>query len=688
MNINFGREICGELNTANSREWLVTNGIGGYASGTVAGTLTRSYHGVLIAALNPPLNRVLLVTKIDETINYLNQSYPLFTNLWKNGVVDPFGNELIQSFILEDNIPTWSFTFADVLLEKRIWLHPQSNTTYVYYTVKRSASPVKISLKALVNYRSHHGGELPKLFHQSLVQQGVRLIMDTENNPPFYIFTDQGTVSLANERYTDFQLLEENYRGLNDLDDHLHVATFEVSLKQGSSLTVVATTENHQPLVPNSAINVNDSAAVQLLVDGSTALNQRRSYEQNLINLWQQVDKNTSQLAPDWIKQLVLAANQFIVDRPLKDGLIGKSVIAGYHWFEDWGRDTMISLPGLALVTGHPEIARKILETFAESIDHGMLPNRFPDTSELTDADYNTVDATLWFFIAIRAYYNQTKDDVFIQAIFPKLQIIIQQHQSGTRYNIKLDPTDGLISAGAAGVQLTWMDALVNNQVITPRRGKPIEINALWYNALIIMSDFAKIVGQPPEQYARMADTTKKGFARFWQSDKNYCFDVIDVFDTPNLSDGANDSSLRPNQLFAVSLPESPLNLEQQKKVVDICEQFLWTSHGLRSLDPNNYQYIGKYGGNQYSRDSAYHQGTIWSWLIAPFALAHLRVYDNPAQALTFLEPIAYHLHSAGLGSISEIFEGDPPYRPRGCIAQAWSVAEVLRAWTEINQKL
>ena len=689
--INFGREICGEPNTVQTREWLVTNGIGGYGSGTVAGMLTRSYHGLLIAALKPPLDRVLLVTKLDETVEYYGQIYPLFTNSWQGGIVDPSGYDSIESFELEETIPLWRFTFSDALLEKRIWMEPKANTTYIYYTVKRASGLVNLSLKALVNYRSYHGGVLPQLKETKLVNQGVRVLMDVEDPQPFYLFTDRGNVTTFNEIHSNFQLPIENQRGLNDVDNNLHVTTFNISLKVGESLTFVATTGNYKPL-ENTILDPNDTKILKVFLDGSTALTNRRSYEQNLLITWRDNNSKIAQNAPNWIKQLVLAADQFIVDRPLDDLSLGKSVIAGYHWFEDWGRDTMISLPGLALVTGHLDIAKKILSTFAKYISQGMLPNRFPGTNKLTDEDYNTVDATLWYFEAVRLYHAQSKDNDFIQTIFYDLKEIIDEHKRGTRYNIKLED-DGLISAGSKSsdsrqVQLTWMDAVVKGQVITPRRGKPIEINALWYNALITLSNFAKIIGESSSEYVEMAARTKKGFERFWNPEKGYCFDVIDVFNTPGINDGENDDSLRPNQLFAISLPESLLTLEQQQSVVNACQRSLLTSNGLRSLDPENTQYKGTYGGEQSNRDIAYHQGTVWGWLIGPFALAHLRAYNDPTAALAFLEPIAYSLRSTGLGSINEIFDGNSPYRPRGCIAQAWSVAEVLRAWTEINKRL
>lgn len=405
----------------------------------------------------------------------------------------------------------------------------------------------------------------------------------------------------------------------------------------------------------------------------------RRAYEQKVIEHWQAAQPVEAQQAPAWINHLVLAANQFIVNRPVEQNPDGKTIIAGYHWFGDWGRDTMISLPGLTLATGYPEVAQFILRTFTKYVSRGMLPNVFPDGGQPpTEDQYNTADATLWYFEAIRQYYATTGDNDLLHSLFPVLVDIIDWHRKGTRFNIKLDEHDGLIYAGAPGVQLTWMDAKVGDWVVTPRIGKPIEINALWYNALRTMSKFAQKLGKPYEQYDSMAEATHKGFERFWNEAKGYCFDVLD-------GPQGNDAALRPNQIFAVSLPESPFTVDQQRKIVEICEQKLLTSYGLRSLAQDNSQYIGHYGGDQAHRDGAYHQGTVWGWLLGPFVLAHLRIFNDVEAALQFLQPMSHHLLTAGLGTISEIFNGDAPMQPVGCIAQAWSVAEIIRAWVLIS---
>ncbi|MCP2730053.1 amylo-alpha-1,6-glucosidase, partial [Limnofasciculus baicalensis] len=631
---------------------LVTNGLGSYASGTVAGMVTRGYHGLLVAALNPPLERTLLVTKLDDTAQYDNRSYPLFANAWASGSVNPHGYWNIESFHLEGTIPVWRFGIGDALLEKRIWMESGANTTYIYYKLLRATRSLTLSVKAFVNYRDHHSRTRAKEWWMDIkaVERGVN-VTASSGAKPFTILTDSGNVSPAHAWYYGFQLAGERDRGLYDLDDNLLAATITATIEPGGSLTIVATTETN----PN--------------LNGAAALDTRRNYEQNLLEIANRKSH------PDWINQLILAADQFIVNRPISGNQNGKTIIAGYHWFGDWGRDTAISLPGLTLATGRKEIARSILITFAQYISRGMLPNRFPDSNNpLNDGDYNTVDATLWYFEAIRLYYASTNDSELLQELFPKLVEIIQWHKEGTRFNIHLDANDGLIYAGEKGAQLTWMDAKVGDWVVTPRIGKPVEINALWYNALRTMSVFAQKLQQPHREYERMAEATLLGFGRFWNQETGYCFDVID---TPT----GNDPSLRPNQIFAVSLPESPLTLAQQKSVVEVCARNLLTSHGLRSLGVNHPQYQGNYSGDETHRDGAYHQGTVWGWLIGPFVLAHLRVFNEPAKARQFLEPMEYHLSEGGLGTISEIFNGDAPMEPKGCIAQAWSVAEVLRSW-------
>ncbi|WP_019506658.1 amylo-alpha-1,6-glucosidase [Pleurocapsa sp. PCC 7319] len=673
MNFKFGREICNNLQMVESREWLVTNGIGGFASGTIAGVLTRHYHGLLIGALNPPVARTLLLTKLEEIVHYNGQFYDLATNRWADGTVAPEGYLNIESFHLDGTTPVWNFAFADGLLEKRIWMHQGENTTYIRYSYQRGSQPLTLSLKALVNYRDYHGGthfdskSIGKIEPISDVDLEIKPFPDAAS---LYLsaISENSTHNFSwlinNTWYQNFALAVENYRGLDDTEDHLLAATGNVSLQPGDSITFVASTQKDEETKRHGD-------------------KEKEEKGRKLIDLF--YSQNKLQAAPEWIEQLVLAADQFIVDRPLTNNPEGKTIIAGYPWFTDWGRDTMISLPGLTISTGRYDIAKTILLTFAKYVDRGMLPNVFPDAGETPE--YNTVDATLWYFEAIRTYYDATEDREFIAELFPLLAEIIDWHIKGTRYNIKMDD-DGLLYAGEPGVQLTWMDAKVGDWVVTPRIGKPVEVNALWYNALICMDYFASILQKSETRYQEIASKTRSHFSKFWYEEGGYCYDVID-------SPDGNDASFRPNQIFAVSLPsrgysvrafrETPLRPEQQKMVVDKVGQKLLTSYGLRSLSRDHPDYVGIYGGDQLKRDGSYHQGTTWGWLIGHFIQAHLKVYQNPELAYTFLEPMADHLQDGCIGSISEIFDGDTPFSPRGCFAQAWSVAEVLRSWVMIH---
>lgn len=667
--IAFGREVCGNLEYAGKLEWLVSNGIGGYASGTIAGLLTRSYHGLLIAALRPPLGRTLLLAKIDDMASYDGQNYPLFSNRWATGIIEPHGYKYLEQFHLEGTTPVWTYALQDALLEKRIWMQQGANTTYITYTYARpihsaSAPAIQISIKTLVNFRNHHEvihiGDLPKL-RAVLQEQGIKVIV-FDGKTSFYLLSATATATLNNDWYADYYLAMEAYRGLDAVEDHMDAGFFQATLQAGETFTLVASTQ------PDP------------LLSGRAAYASRQSYENNLYAAaWpDKTDEPAIQQGcDDTFKQLVLAADQFIVQRASATEPKGNSIIAGYHWFGDWGRDTMISLPGLTLATGRPEIARRILRTFAAYVDQGMLPNRFPDEGETPE--YNTVDATLWYFEAIRAYHQASGDDDLLNELFPVLQEIISWHLRGTRYQIHCDPQDGLIFAGEPGVQLTWMDAKVDDWVVTPRIGKPVEINALWFNALRVMADIANLLKQDASLYQSTAEKAKKGFDRFWNQSKGYCYDVLD-------GPTGDDPALRPNQLFAVSLAHSPLNHERQRAIVETCARHLLTSHGLRSLSADDPKFIGHYGGDRHQRDAAYHQGTVWAWLIGPFVSAYTRVYGDPVAARTYLTPLIRHFSSAHcVGSISEIFDGDPPFEPRGCIAQAWSVAEVLRVWREIE---
>lgn len=652
--IEIGREVCGALDQAEQREWLVTNGIGGYASGTISGNLTRRYHGLLVAALRPPLGRTQLIAKLEESAVYDGAEYPLSTNRWASGAIEPKGFVNIESFRLEGSVPVWRFAFADALLEKRIWMRQNENTTYVKYTALRGSAPIQFACKALVNYRDFHGATHAGNWKMSIepAANGLK-ITAFEGAAPFFVLAQGAQVIPRHEWYREFFLPREAERGLDASEDYLFAATFSRDLQSGESLTFRLSCEQKTEL------------------EGEESLAQRQ--DQALLDAWAAHDPKAAAAAPGWIRQLVLAADQFIVKRSLPQEPDGCSVIAGYHWFGDWGRDTMIALPGLTLITGRAGIAGKILRAFACCVDRGMLPNNFPDAGGAFE--YNTVDAALWFIEAGRQYFEATKDVQTLRFLYPVFAEIIRAYNEGTRHHIRVDEQDGLLHAGEPGVQLTWMDAKVGDWVVTPRIGKPVEVNALWYNALLAMADFSVVLGVAPDSYQNAARKVKQSFGKFWNGAAEYCYDVIDA---PELG---CDATLRPNPIFAVALLHSPLSSRQQQAVVKVCARHLLTSVGLRSLAPGEKDYVGHYSGGQRERDAAYHQGTVWGWLLGPFAIAHLRVHGDRQATASLLEPLGWQIHAAGLGTLSEIFDGDAPFAPRGCIAQAWTVGELLRAW-------
>jgi len=602
-------------------EWLVTNGIGGYASGTVAGPLTRRYHGLLVAALTPPLQRTVLVTRFDETVD---------AGCTLGGYLD--------SFRRDATIPTWTYRIGDELLEKSVWMEHGANTTYVQYRLVDGDRPIRLDLAALVNNRSHHDTthDHPGL-RSTLSGPDVRI---EGGAAPFYLLNENFDVALRNEWTCSPILTMETFRGLDDQDENLHAADFSTTLKPGSAALVVVSTD------PTAGVG--------------GAIERRRDHERFVLD--------SCGVSNEVVDELAFAADQFIVKRTT-DGTPGATVIAGYHWFADWGRDTMISLPGLCLETGRHEEAAQILRTFARYVDHGMIPNRFPEDGP---PEYNTADATLWYVEAIRAYHHAIPDDDLFGELFPVLGGIIDWHTKGTRHGIGVDPTDGLLAAGEPGTQLTWMDARVDEKEITPRIGKPVEINALWYQALRTMSGFAGEIGADPSPYTAAADRVAASFNRFHNPETGYLFDVIDGPD-------GDDPSLRPNQLFAVSLTHSPLHSDWQRKVVDACAEHLLTPMGLKTLAPFESGYRGRFGGSPAERDRAYHQGTVWPWLIGAFATAHLRVYGDPDTVRGMLGPLIAHLMERG--TVTECAEGDSPHDSRAAFAQAWSVAELLRVW-------
>jgi predicted glycogen debranching enzyme len=648
--VAFGREITGDLDSALRREWLVTNGLGGWASGTVAGASTRRYHGVFVPALQAPLGRTVLVSQLNERVTVAGETDALSTNEYADGTIDPHGYRQIESFQLDGTIPTWTYALGGSLLVKRLWFVHGHDTVFVTYTHARGTAPAALAVRVMVNHRDAHMETRQAAVPEPSVlpQPGGALVQSY--GTPFYLRASGGQFEPERVWHHRLKHRVETQRGLPDLEDQFAAGTFTASLASGETWALTATLDG-----PAS-------------VDWAAALADERRRQQALAVFPDE---------PAWINQLALAADQFVVAR---GG--GQTLIAGYHWFGDWGRDTMIALPGLTLTAQRPAAAAGILRTFARFMDQGMLPNRFPDAGD--QPEYNTVDATLWYFHAVEQYAAASGDLALVRELLPVLADSVRWHWRGTRYGIHVDPNDALLHAGEAGVQLTWMDAKIGDWVVTPRIGKPVEINALWINALRVMSHLYELAGEPPDQpYSEMALLAARSFERFWSGEAGCLYDVIDGPED-------NDASLRPNQLLAISLPYGPLREARQRErarsIVDACARELVTSHGLRSLSPRHPAYIGRYGGDQRTRDAAYHQGTVWAWLIGPFVSAHLWVYGDPAAARSFLAPFEHHLSDDGLGTIAEIFEGDAPFKPRGAMAQAWSVAEVLRAWREVGR--
>lgn len=657
--VRFGRDVCGDLAQAERREWWLANGLGGYAAGTIAGTLTRRYHGLLIAPVNPPLGRYLVFAKADATLVDGDAAVPLFVNRWGGGTVDPRGHVHLESFRLEGRMPVWRYAIGDVAIESRIWLEDGANTVYVAYRLARAphdARPLRLRVKLLVNARDHHVSTAPGAFGPAVDTQGPRLYVRHPGWFDMHFEARGGAIRPDRTWYENFDLTLERERGLPTDDAHLCVGEADLELSADQWCGVVGSL--HEDASPYL-----EDAMRRFLARESQLLRAAKARAPSLA------------AAPDWVDQLVLAADSFVFARPLKDVPDGESVIAGYPWFGDWGRDTMIALPGLTLATGRYESARRILLTFARFVDRGMLPNVFPGAGETPE--YNTVDAALWYFEAWRAYLDCVNDQASLALAFPVLEEIVDWHVRGTRYGIRVDPADALLFAGEPGVQITWMDAKIGDWVVTPRIGKPVEINALWYNALVVMADLARRLGRDAEKYRALAERVRAGFARFRKPEGG----LYDVIDGP---DGA-DATVRPNQIFAVSLPHSPLEPIDQLKVVAQCGRELLASYGLRSLAPGHADFRARYEGGVWERDGGYHQGPVWAWLLGHYALAVHRITGDAAKAQSYLEPVRDHLSDAGLGTVSEIFDGAAPHLPRGCPAQGWSVACVLEAWWRLE---
>jgi predicted glycogen debranching enzyme len=630
----------------------VTNGLGGFACGTVAGANTRRYHGFLVASLNPPVERTLLVSKVELSAQYLGVETDLSANEFAGGAISGQGFVHLESFTVEDGVPVWRYALADALLETRVFMAPGQNTSYLRIELLRATGPLRATLKPLVTYRDYHSQNRgPKDFHLEADAAQVKVLANAGARP-YRLAISEGRYTAAPEWYWNFWHRTEAARGLDALEDLLTPGSFTADLNLGKPVYLSATAEAATP-APGAEVLAALTAASRRLI------------------------APLPKCAPAWIRTLAQASDQFIVRR-------GEafSIIAGYPWFTDWGRDTMISLPGLATSLGRYELSASILRVYARFINRGMLPNCFPDAGQAPQ--FNTADATLWMFQALDHYLRANRDPDLVQELFPILISVIHAHAEGTRFGIAVDPADGLLRAGEPGTQLTWMDAKHGDRVFTPRIGKPVEINALWLNALHVAARLAARVRNAGEQgfCQSLLSRASTNFSKFWNAESGCLYDVIDA------AGATPDARIRPNQIFAVSLPYSALDQAQMRAVVDCCALELLTSYGLRTLSPRDPGYIGRYGGDPGQRDAAYHMGTAWAWLLGPFARAHYRVYGDARLSQSFLAPIAQHLSSACVGTVSEVFDGDAPHSAGGCFAQAWSVAEILRSWLDLERKI
>jgi predicted glycogen debranching enzyme len=654
--IHFDQAICGDLAAASRREWLETNGLGGFASSTVMGLNTRRYHGLLVAATNPPVGRMLLLSKLEETLVVRGRRFELSANRYA-GAVHPQGYQYLKAFRL-DPFPVFTYEVEGVEVEKRVFMIYGENSTVVQYEVRGSnedCGDCVLEVRPLVAFRDYHGTthENASLNAQVVSEPGCASVAPYDGLPALYFAHDDAEVDATGYWYHNFEFEAERERGLDFNEDLFSPLCLKFDLRARPQASIIASTERR---------DVKDADRYR-----QSEIDRRRAITAS------------APVADNLVRALFAAADQYIVARAHC-----KTVIAGYHWFGDWGRDTMISLPGLALITGNADVAKSILREFALHIDQGMLPNRFPDAGEMPE--YNTVDATLWYFEAVRALLDYTSDYEFVKAhLYAALVDIIDWHVRGTRFGIRVD-ADGLLRSGEEGAQLTWMDAKVGDYVVTPRRGKAVEIQALWYNALRVMADLAGKFGDAvnEKRCREMAARAKRSFnEQFWNEEVGCLYDVVDG--------ESRDAAMRPNQIFAVSLAHSMLSRERARQVVEAVERYLLTPFGLRSLAENDPHYIARYEGGPWQRDTSYHQGTVWAWLMGPFITAYVKVNAQTAaranraraRAGGWLAAFQDHLSDAGLGHVSEIFDADAPHTPRGCVAQAWSVGELLRAAVE-----
>jgi predicted glycogen debranching enzyme len=648
------------------REWIVTNGLGGYASGTIAGLNTRRFHGWLIAALPAPHGRLMMMNQIEETLYIGDRAYQLTADNLSRATHTDTVSPFLKSFRLENGLPVFTYASDEFTLEKRLCMVHTQNTTYISYCLLRGDG-VQLELRPAIDIRAHDGsvgGPRHEDYRFSALAGGYELAVSSDL-PPLRLawLGDDTSFNLSIHQVTELRYRLEQSRGYDWQGNLWSPGWFCTRLSNGKKASLVISTEHWSHV---NALSPDHAFAAE-------AERRRRL-------LRSAPEEARSGIAAE----LVFAADQFLITPvgrtadAVQAHSIGdevRTVIAGYHWFTDWGRDTMISLEGLTISTGRTREAEYILRSFAKYIKDGLIPNMFPEGK--TSGLYNTADASLWYFHAVDRYIRATEDSETLEVLVPKLLDIIDWHRKGTHFGIGVDPSDGLLRQGAEGLQLTWMDAKVGDWVVTPRRGKAIEINALWYNALCVTAGWLETVGDNDRanELSSMAAHVRDSFnRRFWAPQLGYCYDVVDK------EGGGDDSGLRPNQVLAISLPNAVLDEDRWEPVLKVVRERLLTPYGLRTLAPGEPDYKPRYDGDLLARDAAYHQGTVWAWLIGPFFDAWMRTWpDDLATASNLLAGFDRKMSQSGIGTVSEIFDAEPPYDPRGCIAQAWSVAELLR---------
>jgi len=609
--ISFGPGVCGELDEAARREWLVADGLGGYAMGTVAGLRTRRYHGLLAVVGEHPGSRMLGLAALDPVIVVGDRRIRLATHEWSGGIVDPKGHELLVSFDLDEGVPRWRWQIGGIVIEREIAAARGRAAVGVVHRLLSAEQPLRLELSPLCTWRDQHGDR--HAFGEPEVEtDGAGFVFEGEYRVEGAGFAPGG------EWYRGVRYREEAARGLGDTEDLWAAGTFAVDLDQGEIHEVAAGAGRNSP--PRAA--------------GLVAAARRRGAKLG--------------------SHLVLAADQHVIETPN-----GPGVLAGYPWFGEWSRDTMTSYEGLFLSTGRAKKGRKLLQRYAATLSEGMLAN----TADTGSLEYNTADATLWFMHAVGRHVEVTGDDDLAASLLPALEDAVAWHIKGTRYGIKV-AADGLLTQGTDGIALTWMDARVGGRPVTPRTGKPVEIQALWVNGLRTVAALQARLGRDSSPVEQLAATAATAFEQRFPAAGSGLLDVADP----------DDGTLRPNQLLAVSLPYAP---SHSREAVEVCRHALLTPLGLRSLSPDDPRYVGRHRGGPTVRDRAYHQGTVWPWLIGAYVEAAVRT-GVPTDGV--LDGLDAHVGERGLGGVSETADGDPPHAVTGCPFQAWSIAELVRA--------